>query len=437
MKMMSNHLVAGETAIGRYRWTICMLMFFATTINYMDRQMLGLLAPLLQKDIGWTQVQYAQTVMVFTFAYAVGLATFGRIADRISTKAVYGGAMAIWSLAAMLHAVAATVPGFAAVRGLLGFGEAANFPVAIRTTALWFPKKERALATGLWNTGATIGGIVAPALVPFAAVMWGWRATFVLAGLIGLVWLAVWLVVYRPPADHPRVSKSELNYINSDPEANTEQSVGWLSALKYRETWAFVMGKLLTDPVWWFYLFWLPKWLNESKHIDIGHIGLPLIVIYTMASFGSVAGGWLSSQLMQRSYQPNFARKVTMGICALCVLPIATLSYFPSLWYAIFSVGLAAAAHQGWSANLVTTVSDVFPRRMVGTVVGLGGVAGMAGSFLFSGVIGETLERTGQYWVLFAVGASAYLIALGIIHLLMPRMTPVILREQSTAVKDA
>ena len=437
MKMMSNHLVAGETAIGRYRWTICMLMFFATTINYMDRQMLGLLAPLLQKDIGWTQVQYAQTVMVFTFAYAVGLATFGRIADRISTKAVYGGAMAIWSLAAMLHAVAATVPGFAAVRGLLGFGEAANFPVAIRTTALWFPKKERALATGLWNTGATIGGIVAPALVPFAAVMWGWRATFVLAGLIGLVWLAVWLVVYRPPADHPRVSKSELNYINSDPEANTEQSVGWLSALKYRETWAFVMGKLLTDPVWWFYLFWLPKWLNESKHIDIGHIGLPLIVIYTMASFGSVAGGWLSSQLMQRSYQPNFARKVTMGICALCVLPIATLSYFPSLWYAIFSVGLAAAAHQGWSANLGTTVSDVFPRRMVGTVVGLGGVAGMAGSFLFSGVIGETLERTGQYWVLFAVGASAYLIALGIIHLLMPRMTPVILREQSTAVKDA
>lgn len=429
MKVAEAPALAGQTVVGRYRWTICALIFFATTINYMDRQMLGLLAPLLQKDIGWNQVQYAQTVMVFTVAYAVGLATFGRIADRVSTKVVYGSAMAMWSLAAMLHAAAATVPGFAAVRGLLGFGEAANFPVAIRTTAIWFPKKERALATGFWNMGATIGGIVAPAFVPIAAVMWGWRATFVAGGAAGLVWLAVWLLVYRPPAQHPSVSSAELDYINADRDEVAEKPASWLSVLKYRETWAFVVGKLLTDPVWWFYLFWLPKWLNESRHIDIGNLGLPLIVIYTMASVGSVAGGWLSSRLMRRANRPNFARKLAMGICALCVLPIATLSHFQSLGYAVFAVGLAAAAHQGWSANLVTMVGDVFPRRLVGTVVGIGGVAGMAGSFLYSGVIGETLQRTGQYWALFAVGALAYLVALGIIHLLMPRMTAVKLRD--------
>ncbi|MCC8395532.1 MFS transporter [Paraburkholderia sp. MMS20-SJTR3] len=429
MKILEANAAAARTAVGRYRWTICAMIFAATTINYMDRQMLGLLAPLLQKDIGWTQVQYAQTVMVFTVAYAVGLAIFGRIADRVSTKLVYGSAMAMWSLAAMLHAVAATVPGFAAVRGLLGFGEAANFPVAIRTTATWFPKKERALATGFWNMGATIGGIVAPAFVPIAAVTWGWRATFIAGGATGFIWLAVWLLVYRQPAQHPSVSKEELDYINADRDEVVEQRVSWLSVLKYRETWAFVFGKLLTDPVWWFYLFWLPKWLNESRHIDIGPMGLPLIAIYTMASVGSVAGGWLSSRLMARSNHPNFARKVTMAICAVCVVPIATLSYFQSLWYAVFAVGLAAAAHQGWSANLVTTVGDVFPRRLVGTVVGIGGVAGMVGSFFFSGVIGETLQRTGQYWALFVVGASAYLIALGIIHLLMPRMTPVKLRD--------
>ncbi|RZF29043.1 MFS transporter [Paraburkholderia sp. UYCP14C] len=429
MKTIDATTAVARTAVGRYRWTICAMIFAATTINYMDRQMLGLLAPLLQKDIGWSQVQYAQTVMVFTVAYAVGLAIFGRIADRVSTKKVYGSAMALWSLAAMLHAVASTVPGFAAVRGLLGFGEAANFPVAIRTTATWFPKKERALATGFWNMGATIGGIVAPAFVPIAAVMWGWRATFIAGGATGFIWLAVWLLVYRQPSEHPSVSKEELDYINADREEVVEQKVSWLSVLKYRETWAFVFGKLLTDPVWWFYLFWLPKWLNESRHIDIGNMGLPLIAIYTMSSVGSVAGGWLSSRLMARTNRPNFARKLTMLICALCVVPIATLSYFQSLWWAVFAVGLAAAAHQGWSANLVTTVGDVFPKRLVGTVVGIGGVAGMVGSFFFSGVIGETLQRTGQYWALFTVGASAYLVALGIIHLLMPRMTAVKLRD--------
>jgi len=247
--------------------------------------------------------------------------------------------------------------------------------------------------------------------------------------ILGLIWLAVWLFVYRQPAQHPSVSKSELDYINSDRDEAVEQSVSWLSVLKYRETWAFIVGKLLTDPVWWFYLFWLPKWLNESRHIDIRNLGLPLIAIYTMASVGSVAGGWLSSHLMARYNKPNFARKISMGICAVCVVPIATLSHFQSLWYAVFAVGLAAAAHQGWSANLVTLVGDVFPRRLVGTVVGIGGVAGMVGSFFYSGVIGETLQRTGQYWALFAVGASAYLVALGIIHLLMPRMAPVKLRD--------
>jgi len=406
-------------------------MFFATTINYMDRQMLGLLAPLLQKDIGWNQVQYAETVMVFTVTYAIGLAVFGRIADKVAEKGVYGTAMALWSVAAMLHAVASTVPGFAAVRGFLGFSEASNFPVAIRTTALWFPKKERALATGIWNMGATVGGIIAPAFVPIVAVTWGWRAAFVLGGISGFIWLVVWMVIYRPVASNPNVSKEELDYINSDAGVATpdEPKVAWLSVLRYRETWAFMVGKFMTDPIWWFYLFWLPKWLNESNHIDIQDMGVPLMVIYVMSCVGSVVAGWVSSKLLARTQRPNFARKVTMLVCALCVMPIALLSQVQTLTFAVLAVGLAAAAHQGWSANLVTLVGDVFPKRAVGTVIGIGGVMGMVGSFLFSGVIGETLQRTGQYWALFAAGALAYIVALAIMHVLMPRMTPVQLRE--------
>ena len=429
--MSANPSVVVRAATGRYRWTICAMMFFATTINYMDRQMLGLLAPLLQKDIGWTQVQYAETVMVFTVTYAIGLAVFGRIADKVAEKGVYGTAMAMWSVAAMLHAVASTVPGFSAVRGLLGFSEASNFPVAIRTTALWFPKKERALATGIWNMGATVGGIIAPAFVPFVAVTWGWRAAFILGGITGFIWLVVWMIVYRPAAANPNVSKEELDYINSDAGETepAEAKVGWLSVLRYRETWAFMVGKFMTDPIWWFYLFWLPKWLNESNHIDIAHMGAPLMVIYVMSCIGSVVAGWVSSKLMARTQRPNFARKVTMLVCALCVMPIALLSQVQTLWFAVLAVGLAAAAHQGWSANLVTLVGDVFPKRAVGTVIGIGGVMGMAGSFLFSGVIGETLQRTGQYWALFAAGALAYIVALAIMHVLMPRMTPVQLRE--------
>jgi len=430
--MSASTSAVARVASGRYRWTICAMMFFATTINYMDRQMLGLLAPLLQKDIGWTQVQYAETVMVFTATYALGLAVFGRIADRVAEKGVYGTAMAMWSVAAMLHALASSVPGFAAVRGFLGFSEASNFPVAIRTTALWFPKKERALATGIWNMGATVGGIAAPAFVPFVAVTWGWRAAFVLGGIVGFIWLVVWMLVYRPPTAHPGVSEQELEYINSDAgeTASVETKVGWLSVLRYRETWAFMVGKFMTDPIWWFYLFWLPKWLNESNHIDIQNMGLPLMVIYVMSCIGSVVAGWASSRLMARTQRPNFARKLTMLVCALCVMPIALVSQVQTLWFAVLAVGLAAAAHQGWSANLVTLVSDVFPKRAVGTVIGIGGVMGMAGSFLFSGVIGETLQRTGQYWALFAAGALAYIIALAIMHVLMPRMTPVRLREE-------
>ena len=407
------------------------MMFFATTINYMDRQMLGLLAPLLQKDIGWDQVQYAQTVMVFTVTYAIGLAVFGRIADRVAEKGVYGTAMAMWSVASILHVLASSVPGFAAVRGFLGFSEASNFPVAIRTTALWFPKKERALATSIWNMGATVGGLVAPAFVPIVAVMWGWRSAFIIGGVVGFIWLAVWMLIYRPPQSNPKVSAQELEYIDSDAgeDAAAEKKVPWLSVLRYRETWAFMVGKFMTDPIWWFYLFWLPKWLNESHHIDIQNMGMPLMVIYTMSCIGSVVAGWVSSRLLARTKRINFARKATMLVCALCVTPIALLSQVQTLWFSVLAVGLAAAAHQGWSANLVTLVSDVFPKRAVGTVIGIGGVMGMVGSFLFSGVIGETLQRTGQYWALFAAGALAYLVAFVIMYALMPRMTLVQLRE--------
>ncbi|WP_370444284.1 MFS transporter [Candidatus Burkholderia verschuerenii] len=345
--MLSNTSI-GKVASGRYRWTICAMMFFATTINYMDRQMLGLLAPLLQKDIG------SDSSAVRTDGNDLhsdlcdrpsGVRTYSRQDCRKRRVRHRNGVVERRGDASCVP----TVPGFAAARGLLGFSEASNFPVAIRTTALWFPKEERALATSIWNMGATVGGLVAPAFVPFVAVMWGWRAAFVVGGAAGFIWLVFWMVMYRPAKSHPRVSEEELNYINADlgDTVQEDKKVGWLSVLRYRETWAFMVGKFMTDPIWWFYyLFWLPKWLNESNHIDIQHMGLPLMVIYGMSCIGSVAAGWMSSRLMARTQRANFARKATMLVCALCVMPIALVSQFQSLWFAVFTVGLAAAAHQ-------------------------------------------------------------------------------------------
>jgi len=421
---MTESNALARTTAGRYRWTVCALLFFATTINYVDRQILGLLAPVLQKQIGWTELGYSYIVTAFQAAYAVGLLLFGWFVDRFGTKLGYALSIGVWSVAAAGHALARTAFGFGAARAALGAAEAGNFPAAIKTVAEWFPKKERALATGVFNSGANIGAVVAPAVVPVLTVSLGWPAAFVLTGAIGFVWLAFWLLFYERPERQRRLASRELSYIQSDPPEPPAAKVGWRRLFRYRQTWAFVIGKFLTDPIWWFYLYWLPKFLNERHGLSLTALGLPLIVIYTMTSVGSVGGGWLSSGLIKRGWPVNRSRKAAMLLCALCVVPIVSASRVSGLWTSVLLIGLAAAAHQGWSANIFTMASDMFPKRAVGSVVGLGGMAGAVGGLLFSPFIGYVLERTHNYLIPFLVSGSAYLAALGIIQALVPKLEP-------------
>ncbi|EPX65410.1 Hexuronate transporter [Cystobacter fuscus DSM 2262] len=419
--MQSAVIASSARVSSRYRWTVCALLFFATVINYMDRQILGLLAPILQKDIGWTQVEYGRIVIAFSAFYAVGQLCFGRIVDWLGTRVSYAVAMVMWSAAAMLHAAAGTVGGFAFMRALLGLGEGGNFPAAIKATTEWFPRRERALATGIFNSGANIGAVFAPAIIPPLALALGWRAAFVIIGAIGIVWLMFWLTIYRPADAATQAAYEDAQPAHADTGTG---SPGWGVLIQKRQTWAFLLGKFLTDPVWWFYLFWLPKWLNEARGMDLQHIGLPLVCIYALTTIGSIGGGWISSTLLNRGWNVNRARKTAMLICACCVLPIAFVSQVDNLWVAVVIIGLAAAAHQGWSANLYTIVSDLFPQRAVASVIGIGGMAGAFGSVLFSEVIGQVLQRTGHYWALFVIGALGYLLALAIMHLLVSDMKP-------------
>ena len=407
--------------VGSFRWTICALLFFATTINYIDRQVLGILAPVLQKDIGWSEIQYGYIISAFTTAYAIGLLAFGRFIDKVGTKIGYTLSLVVWSVAAMAHALAKTAFGFGAARFSLGIGESGNFPAAIKATAEWFPKKERAFATGLFNSGANIGAVVAPLVVPWITLTWGWQEAFIFTGLLGFIWLVAWIWLYEIPERQKRVTKAEVDYIQSDPPEVVAEKIPWLSLLKHRQTWAFVVGKFLTDPIWWFYLYWLPKFLNERYDLDLAHLGLPLIVIYTMTSIGSIAGGWFSGAFIQRGWSVDKGRKVVMLISALLVVPIVFASAVPE-WWAVLLIGLAAASHQSWSANLFTTVSDMFPKKAVGSVVGIGGFAGAIGGSLIATVAGFILQMTGNYLILFIICGSAYLVALFVFHLLVPKI---------------
>ena len=407
--------------VGSYRWTICALLFFATTINYIDRQVLGILAPVLQKDIGWSEIDYGYIISAFTTAYAIGLLVFGRFIDKVGTKIGYTISLVVWSVAAMAHALAKSAFGFGAARFSLGLGESGNFPAAIKSTAEWFPKKERAFATGLFNSGANIGAVVAPLVVPWITLTWGWQEAFIFTGLLGFIWLVAWIWLYEIPEKHKRVSKEELAFIQSDPPESEAEKIPWVSLLKYRQTWAFVVGKFLTDPIWWFYLYWLPKFLNERYDLDLAHLGLPLIVIYTMTSIGSIAGGWFSGAFIQRGWSVDKGRKVVMLISALLVVPIVFASAVPE-WWAVLLIGLAAASHQSWSANLFTTVSDMFPKKAVGSVVGIGGFAGAIGGSLIATVAGFILQLTGSYLILFIICGSAYLVALFAFNLLVPKI---------------
>jgi ACS family hexuronate transporter-like MFS transporter len=437
---------------GRYRWVICSLLFFATTINYIDRQVVSLLGPTLSAEFGWSDLDYSHIIFNFTLAYAIGLLAVGPLIDRLGTKIGFALAIAFWSLAAIGHAVAhlyngpaipsidisastgfafvslvGTVAGFSLARFALALGEAGNFPASIKATAEWFPKKERALATGVFNSGTNVGALVAPLVVPWITLTWGWSWAFIITGALGFLWLAVWLLVYHPPREHPSLSKAELDYIESDP-VESVQPIAWRRLLPHRQTWAFVAGKFLTDPIWWLYLYWVPDFLHKAHHIDLKGSALPIFVIYQIATIGSVAGGWLPARLMAKGWTLNRARKTAMLVPALCVLPIVFAPRVSSMWLAVALIGLAAAAHQAWSANLFTFSSDMFPKRAVGSVVGIGGMGGAVGGMFIALAVGQILTATGgSYVVIFAMAGTAYLLAFGVIHLLVPTITPVTL----------
>ena len=423
--------------VGSVRWRICALLFWATTLNYIDRQVLGVLAPSLGHALGWTQVDYGYIVTSFQVAYAIGLMFSGAVIDRLGTRIGYALAIGVWSLAAASHALARTVIAFAAARFALGLGEAGNFPAAVKTVAEWFPRRERALATGLFNAGSNVGAVLAPIAVPVAVSLWGLRSGFLITSALSALWLVIWLRYYRPPREHPALSARELQYIRGDAGGAGDSSapapmssrVRWLHLLRYRQTWAFAAGKFLTDPVWWFLLFWLPKFLHHRYGLDLVQLGPPLVAIFVMADAGSVAGGWIAGRLMRMGWSVNAARKTAMLLCALAVVPIVLAPRIHELWGAVAIIGLAAAAHQGWSANLFTTASDLYPSAAVGSVVGLGGFAGAISGALVSTAVGYLLEATGSYALLFTVAGCMYLTALGVIQLLSPGLTPAVLES--------
>src|SRR4051794_6371912 len=382
-RSLAEDAASPSVKIGRVRWLIVGLLFAATAINYVDRQMIGLLKPTLQREFRWDENTYADIVFYFQLAYAVGYIFFGNIVDRIGARFGYAAAFIIWTAAHMLHAVARSVTGFAMVRFMLGIGESGNFPSGLKAVTEWFPKKERAFATGLFNAGSNVGAIVTPLILPFLVAGFGWRGAFVVSGALSLVWLVAWLALYRRPRESKILSQPELAYIERD-SPDSAAKVPWLPLLRRKETWAFATGKFLTDPVWWMFLFWLPDFLHKRHGLDLKTFGPPIAIIYIVSDLGSIGGGWLSSHLIHRGWSINAARKTTMLICALAVTPIVFAQYVDSLWGAVAIISLATAAHQAFSANIYTLPSDMFPRKAVGSVIGIGGTAGAIGGVLFS-----------------------------------------------------
>jgi ACS family hexuronate transporter-like MFS transporter len=408
---------------GRFRWVICGLLFFGVTKNYMDRQVLGVLKAPLQHELGWNDIDYGNLVFAFQAAYALGMIFVGRLIDRLGTRTGYAVAMVFWSLASMGHAIANSLTTFVIARSALGFGEAGVFPASIKCVAEWFPKKERALATGIFNAGTNVGAIITPLVVPWIAVHLGWRWAFLLTGALGFAWLILWLLLYRKPQEHSYCTQSEREYIQSDSELPAGK-IKWAQLLPHKQTWAFATAKFMTDPIWWFYLFWIPDYLQRGHGLHLTQIGLPILVIYVISDLGSIGGGWFSSSLIRRGVSVNAARKWAMFLCALCVLPIAGVYRLSGLWSSTILIGLAAAGHQGFSANLFTLSSDLFPSRAVASVVGIGGMAGAVGGMLIAEIVGHVLQWTGSYMVPFFIAASAYLVALLFVHLLSPRLLP-------------
>lgn len=411
----------------KIRYGVLALLFFGTTINYIDRQVIGLLKPTLEEEFNWTETDYSNIVMAFSAAYAIGLLGFGRWIDKIGTKLGYSVSVFFWSIAAVAHAFAKSTFGFGIARAALGVAEAGNFPAAIKSVAEWFPKKERALATGIFNSGANVGAVVAPIMVPAILGAYGWQEAFIITGAIGFIWLFFWWRYYEIPVKHKKISKEEFDYIHSDNElvSETEAPVKWIALFKIKQTWAFIFGKLLTDPVWWFFLFWLPSYFAETFNLDLKKPSLPLVIVYTCTTIGSIGGGFLSSYLIKKGWNVQKARKTTMFIIAICVMPIMLAQFTENIWVAVGLISLAAAAHQAWSANIFTTVSDHFPKKDISSVVGIGGMAGSVGGILFPLAIGMILDHfkllgniTAGYNIIFIICGSAYLLAWLVMHFL-------------------
>jgi MFS transporter, ACS family, hexuronate transporter len=425
-----SQFIARESRIGRYRWVICALLFAATSINYVDRQIIGVLKPTLQLEFGWTESSYGDVVFWFQAAYALGYLGFGRVIDKIGARLGYAAVVALWTGAHIAHALVSSVGGFIAVRFALGLGESGNFPAGLKAIAEWFPKQERALATGIFVAGSNVGAIITPLIVPFITYRWGWRAAFIVTGSFSLIWLVLWLKIYRRPQEHPRLSAGELAFIDSDSSANpdpaaTVTKVTWHRLLRIPETWAYALARFLIDPIWWMFLFWLPDFFAKRYNLDLEHFGPPLIVVYLVSDVGSISGGWLSSRLIRLGYTVNRARKLTMLLASVLVMPVMFAMHADNLWLAVAVVGVATAGHQAFSATLYTFPSDVFPRQAVGTVVGIGGTAGAIGGMLMAKYAGWVLDGIGSYTPIFIVAATVYILALSVLHTLSPRLRPV------------
>jgi ACS family hexuronate transporter-like MFS transporter len=437
---MSNERVREGTSvssIGRYRWGICALLFFATALNYIDRQILGLLKPMLEKGLSWSEKDFANIVIAFTIAYAIGYTSAGWFIDKVGVKVGYALAVLLWSLAEIGHALnwyipvearigmlamSATAFGFCIARFVLGIAEGGNFPAAAKAVSEWFPKKERALAVGIFNSGTNIGALAAPLLILWLATDYSWPIAFVATGAIGLFWLLFWLPLYANPHKHPRISAAELAYIDKDPPDPPGIKVPWRTLLKYRQTWMFVIGTGISGTIWWFWLYWGPDFLSKQYGLDIKHLGWPMVVVYLITGIGSITGGWLSGWFMKLGWTINAARKTAMLVCALCVVPVFLASIVSNSWVGVLLMGLAMASHQGFAANLITTVSDTAPRQVVGSIMGLGGTAACIGTILIAKLVPYILEKTGKYQILLIIASCAYVVNLLIIHAINPRL---------------
>ncbi len=413
------------TKTQNYRWRILALLFFATTINYIDRQVIGLLKPFISNELGWNEIDYGHIVTAFQVAYAIGLIITGRFLDKFGTRIGYMWAIIIWSIAGIAHSAARGVVGFAVARFTLGLGESANFPAAVKSVAEWFPGKERAFATGLFNSGSTIGAIIAPIIVTAISLSLGWKWAFIITGSLGFIWLLFWIAWYRAPEKHPKISKEELLYINQDEiDTDIKKRMKWIDLIRMKQTMAICSTRFLSDWVWWFFLFWIPDYLHKAYGINMKEVVLPLIVIYSVSSIGGIGGGWLSSRFISSGKSIDYARKTSILICALIILPVMLVSQTHHLWTAVILISLAAAGHQGWASNIFTIISDIYPKHSVGTMTGLSGFAGAVGGALSASFVGLILEKTGSYFLIFLIASSVYLLNWLLLKLFIKEIKP-------------